>query len=134
MKSDHISRRKFISALSIGTGSVMLAGPVVGAAAMKRNTDPFQTIKLGKTGIKTSLIGFGTGYSGGNRECNLTRMGKKKGIALLRYAYDRGIRMYDGADIYGTHPFIAEALKDKPREDYVLVSKIWVRPGVFPEP
>lgn len=134
MKSDRISRRKFISALSIGTGSMMLAGPVVGAASMKRNTDPFQTIKLGKTGIKTSLIGFGTGYSGGNRECNLTRMGKEKGIALLRYAYDRGIRMYDGADLYGTHPFIAEALKDKPREDYVLVSKIWVRPGGIPEP
>jgi aryl-alcohol dehydrogenase-like predicted oxidoreductase len=134
MKSDRISRRKFISALSIGTGSVMLAGPVVGAAAMKRNTNPFQIIKLGKTGIKTSLIGFGTGYSGGNRECNLTRMGKEKGIALLRYAYERGIRMYDGADLYGTHPFIAEALKDKPREDYVLVSKIWVRPGGIPEP
>ncbi len=134
MKSDHISRRKFISTLSAGTGSVMLAGTAFSSATFKKNTDPFQTVKLGKTGIKTSLIGFGTGFSGGNRACNLTRMGKEKGIALLRYAYDRGVRMFDCADIYGTHPFIAEALKDKPREDYVLVSKIWVRPGGIPEP
>lgn len=111
----------------------MLAGSAIGAAA-KRNTDPFQTVSLGKSGIKTSMIGFGTGYSGGNRSCNMTRAGKEKGVALLRYAWDRGIRMYDAADLYGTHPFLAEAFNDKPREDYVLVSKIWVRPGGIPEP
>jgi len=133
MNSEFISRRKFLTQLSASTGSIMLAGSAVGSS-LKTNTNPFQTIKLGNTGIKTSLIGFGTGYSGGNRECNMTRAGKEKGIALLRYAWDRGIRMYDGADLYGTHPFIAEALKDKPREDYVLVSKIWVRPGGIPEP
>lgn len=134
MKSDHISRRRFISTLSVGTGSIVLAGSALASTGAKRNTDPFQKITLGKTRIKTSLIGFGTGYSGGNRECNMTRAGKEKGIALLRYAYERGIRMFDGADLYGTHPFIADALKDKPREDYVLVSKIWVRPGGIPEP
>ncbi len=132
MKSDNISRRKFLSTLSASTGSIMLASTAFGSTL--KNTDPFQKITLGKTGIKTSLIGFGTGYSGGNRSCNMTRAGKEKGVALLRYAWDRGIRMYDGADLYGTHPFIAEALKDKSREDYVLVSKIWVRPGGIPEP
>jgi predicted aldo/keto reductase-like oxidoreductase len=133
MKPDQISRRKFLSTLSASTGSIMLAGTALGAEN-KKNTNPFQAVSLGKTGIKTSMIGFGTGFSGGNRECNMTRAGKEKGIALLRYAWDRGIRMFDGADLYGTHPFIAEALKDKPREDYVLVSKIWVRPGGIPEP
>ena len=114
MKSENITRRKFITQLSAGTGSIMLAGSAVGSG-LKKNTNPFQTIELGKTGIKTSLIGFGTGYSGGNRSCNMTRAGKEKGVALLRYGWDRGIRMFDGADLYGTNPFIAAAFKDKSR-------------------
>lgn len=135
MTSDQISRRKFISKISVGAGTVLLANATETVAGLsKRSTNPFQTITLGKSGIKTSMIGMGTGYHGGNRECNLTRMGKKKGVALLEYAYERGIRMFDGADSYGSHPFITEALKSKPREDYTLVSKIWVRPGGIPEP
>ena len=133
MKKDNISRRKFLGTITAGTGSILLANATSGSI-IKPSSDPFQKVKLGNTGIKTSLIGFGTGYTGGNRECNMTRAGKEKGVALLRYGWDRGIRMFDGADLYGTHPFIAEALKDKPREDFVLVSKIWVRPGGIPEP
>jgi aryl-alcohol dehydrogenase-like predicted oxidoreductase len=133
MKKENISRRKFLGTLSAGTGSILLAGAASGKS-IKPSTDPFQKIKLGNTGIKTSLIGFGTGYSGGNRQCNMTRSGKEKAVALLRYSWDRGIRMFDGADIYGTNAYIAEALKDKPREDYVLTCKIWVRPGGIPEP
>lgn len=133
MQPDHISRRKFISKVALGTGT-LLAANASSAMEAKPSTDPFQTVKLGNSGIKTSFLGFGTGYRGGQRTCNMTRAGKEKGIALLRHGYDRGIRMYDGADLYGTHPFIADALKDKPREDYVLVSKIWVRPGGIPEP
>lgn len=134
MKSDQISRRKFISTISVGTGSILLANVANATAAIsKPSTDPFQMVKLGNSGIKTSLIGMGTGYNGGNRESNMTRAGKEKGIALIQHAYDRGVRMFDGADLYGTHPFIAEALKSKPREDYTLVSKIWVRPGGIPE-
>ncbi len=133
MKNDNITRRKFLSTLSASTGTIVLAGSALGTP-LKKDTNPFQTITLGKTGIKTSMIGFGTGFTGGNRASNLTRQGKEKGVGLLRYAWDRGIRMYDCADTYGTHPFAAEALKDRPREDYVLVSKIWVRPGGIPEP
>ncbi|MCK5468112.1 MAG: aldo/keto reductase [Cyclobacteriaceae bacterium] len=135
MKEDRISRRKFISKISVGTGGILLAGAAETTAGLSTySTDPFQTITLGKSGIKTSMIGMGTGVHGGNRECNMTRAGREKGIALIQHAYDRGIRMFDGADLYGTHPFIAEALKSKPREDYILVSKIWVRPGGIPEP
>lgn len=132
MKPENITRRKFISTISVGTGSILLACNT-SLATKDKSTDPFQRVTLGNTGIKTSLIGMGTGYHGYNRSSNLTRMGKKKGIALLRYAYDRGVRLFDAADAYGTHSFIAEALKDKPREDYTIVSKIWVRNGGVPE-
>lgn len=135
MNPDQISRRKFLSKISVGAGTVLLANATQATAEFTNSsTDPFQTITLGNSGIKTSMIGMGTGVHASNRECNLTRMGRKKGVALIEYAYERGIRMFDGADSYGSHPFIAEALKSKPREDYTLVSKIWVRSGGIPEP
>ena len=107
MTKDNITRRKFLGTLSAGTGSLLLAG-AASAKGFKPSSNPFQTVQLGNTGLKTSLIGFGTGYTGGNRECNMTRAGKEKGVALLRHGWDRGIRMFDGADLYGTHPYIAE--------------------------
>ena len=53
---------------------------------------------------------------------------------LSRQAYDKGIRFFDCADSYGTHPFTAAALKGIPREKYILSSKIWVSQGGIPEP
>ena len=35
--------------------------------------------------------------------------------------------------MYGTHPFLAEALKKMRRKDYVISSKIWFRRGGIPE-
>ncbi|MDR3233494.1 MAG: aldo/keto reductase [Planctomycetaceae bacterium] len=83
--------------------------------------------------VKSSRIGFGTGMRGVQRQSDLTRAGWTKGIELLRFAYDRGIRLFDCADCYGTHFVVAEALKDKHRDSYVLVSKVWLRPGNLPE-
>jgi aryl-alcohol dehydrogenase-like predicted oxidoreductase len=75
---------------------------------------------------------MGTGYSGYNRSSNITRAGVAESI--IRQAYEKGIRFFDCADSYGTHPFTAAALKDYPRESYTLSSKIWVGPGGIPEP
>lgn len=57
-------------------------------------------------------------------------MGKEKFEALLKTDYERGIRMFDLADAYGTHPFIRPALSAIPRDNYVLVSKVstWCTP------
>jgi aryl-alcohol dehydrogenase-like predicted oxidoreductase len=75
---------------------------------------------------------MGTGFSGGNRSSNITRAGVAESI--IRQAYDKGIRFFDCADSYGTHPFTAAALKGIPRESYTLSSKIWVSSGGIPEP
>ena len=47
---------------------------------------------------------------------------------------DEGVRLFDCADSYGSLPMVAKALKGKPRESYVLVSKVWCHPkGGIPD-
>lgn len=75
---------------------------------------------------------MGTGFSGGNRSSNITRAGVAE--SLIRSAYDKGIRFFDCADTYGTHLFTSAALKGIPRDNYTLISKIWVGQGGLPEP
>ncbi len=96
------------------------------------SSEAFRQTGLGKTGIKTTFLGMGTGFSGYNRSSNITRAGVAESV--IRAAYERGIRFFDCADSYGTHPFTAAALKGIPRDKYVLGSKIWLSQGGIPEP
>lgn len=130
----NVNRRKFLGALTLGTAHLMFHNPLYGVTGRFTSVDPLQRVVLGKTGIKPTLLGVGTGISGGNRNSFLTRQDKAKSIATLRHAYDRGIRMFDSADTYGTHGLVAEALKGMNREEIVLTSKIWTREGGIPEP
>ncbi len=134
MAKNKITRRQFVTTISAGAGTVLL-GKVALAAPYKPEfvpADPFQIITLGKTGIQTTLLGMGTGFSGYNRSSNITRAGVAE--PLIRQAYLKGIRFFDCADSYGTHPFTAAALKGIQRDKYTLGSKIWVSQGGIPEP
>ena len=134
MAKKNLTRRQFIATVSAGAGTVLLGSAVSGMGALniKVSTDPFQIITLGRTGIKTTLLGMGTGYNGGNRSSAITRAGNAE--SMIRYAYDKGIRYFDCADSYGTHPFTAKALNSIPRDKYVIGTKIWRTPGTIPEP
>jgi aryl-alcohol dehydrogenase-like predicted oxidoreductase len=135
MGKNKLTRRQFVTTtLSVGAGTVLLgkAAFELPASPSAISTDPFQIIQLGKTGIKTTLLGMGTGFSGYNRSSNITRAGVAE--PLIRQAYQKGIRFFDCADSYGTHPFAAAALKGIPRENYTLSTKMWVSQGGIPEP
>jgi predicted aldo/keto reductase-like oxidoreductase len=82
-----------------------------------------QTVALGRTGICTSRLGFGTGTHGWGGGSDQTRIGYKKLVNLMRFGYDQGITLWDSADGYGSHPHIADALKDLDRSSVVIVSK-----------
>jgi aryl-alcohol dehydrogenase-like predicted oxidoreductase len=71
---------------------------------------------------------------GGMRESNHTRLGKAKFESLIRESFDRGTRLFDLADLYGTHPFVIPALKGIARDRYQIVTKIWWSQGGIPEP
>ncbi len=134
MEKLKLNRRKFLGALSLGTAHLMFANKLEASPGGKIATHPLQRVKLGKSGIETTLLGFGTGVHAGNRVSALTRQGRQSSVALLRHAYDKGIRLFDCADSYGTHGFVAEAFKDIERRNITLTSKIWVRSGGIPEP
>jgi aryl-alcohol dehydrogenase-like predicted oxidoreductase len=134
MSQFKMNRRKFVSALGLGTAHVLFSNPMFAAnPARFASNSPVQNIKLGKSVIETSLLGIGTGVHGGNRSAFLTRQEKEKSIAVIQHAYERGIRNFDTADTYGTHQLVGEALAKKNRSDYTLTSKIWVRGGGIPE-
>ncbi len=129
-----MNRRHFLTALGMGTAHAMFSNPLYATNSRFASTDPLQTITLGKSGIKTTLLGVGTGVHATNRSSFLTRQDHSKSIALLRHAYDRGFRNFDCADTYGTHPLMGEAMKKMDREKMTITSKIWVRGGGIPEP
>ena len=114
----------------------MIAGLQLANAAESKPTffDPYETVPLGRTKIKLSRFCLGTGMNGSSRQSNHTRMGKQKLEALLQGAYDRGIRVFDLADLYGTHPYLIPALKEIPRDKYAIITKVWLHTGGLPEP
>lgn len=135
MARKNFTRRQFITTtLAAGAGSVLAGNAKLPLTSdpVPAGYDPFQIVTLGKSGIKTTLLGMGTGFSGYNRSSNITRAGNAESI--IRQAYEKGIRFFDCADSYGTHPFAAAALKGFARDSYTLSSKIWVGPGGIPEP
>lgn len=130
----NMNRRKFLTALSLGTAHVMLSNPLYASASRFTSLDPMQKVKLGNSGLETTMIGFGTGVFGTNRSSELTRQDHTKSIDALLHGYDRGIRMLDTADAYGTHGLVGEAMKKMNRHEITLISKIWVKDrGGIPE-
>ncbi|MDD4226753.1 MAG: aldo/keto reductase [Mariniphaga sp.] len=129
----NMHRRNFVRALSLGTAHLVFSPPLTACRANNTDTDPVQRVKLGDSGITTSLLGIGTGVHAGNRTAFLTRQDKQKSLDLLHHAYNRGIRYFDCADTYGTHGLVAEAIKKMDRSELTLATKIWVRKGGIPE-
>jgi len=133
MKKRTISRRKFMTTISAGAGTLFLGSvaDIFATTPALKETDPLQLISLGKSGIKTTLLGMGTGFNGYNRSSSITRNGVAE--SLIRSAYDKGIRYFDCADNYGTHPFMGPALKGISRESYTIGTKMWVTNGGIPD-
>ncbi len=122
---EKLKRREFITRSVAGVGGMMLGSGVLAAQEKKVETyDPFEMVLLGKTGLKVSRLGAGTGAHGGRHSSNQTRLGKENFEALVKAEYDRGIRMFDMADGYGSHPYVGSALKTLPRHNFVLASKV----------
>jgi predicted aldo/keto reductase-like oxidoreductase len=119
-----VTRRQFLaqSAVAIGAAAA-LAKPL--AATPPKITGAGDIVTLGKSGVKTSLLGIGTGSHGTGRSSNQVKLGQDKFNKLLGHAFDRGIRYIDTADQYGSHIFCREAIKTAkmPREKLFIQTK-----------
>lgn len=107
---------------SHGLASVMQALP-----ALPQKLNAFDTVTLGKTGIQTSRLAMGTGTVGSGGHSHQTALGVNGLSDLLLNGYDRGLRFFDAADSYGSHPHVAEALKHVSRDKVTVLTKTWAR-------
>ncbi len=102
--------------------------PVVAAPApLAQKVAASDMVILGKTGIRTSRLAMGTGTVGSGHHSNQTALGLKGLSDLLLNGYDHGLRFFDSADAYGSHPHVAEALKHVPRDKVTILTKTWAR-------
>ena len=134
MARKKLNRRQFVTTLAAGAGTVFLGNTLTGSPNKLSEVSPASllNVKLGNSGLKSTFLGMGTGFFAGNRSSSIIRAGNAE--VIIRQAYDKGIRFFDCADSYGTHPYTARALAGIARESYLISSKIWVSQGGIPEP
>jgi predicted aldo/keto reductase-like oxidoreductase len=127
-----MKRREFIHRTACATGAAwlhggMLARNTLALPTLSRKFSAADTVTLGKTGIQTSLLAMGTGTVGSGHHSHQTALGVKGLSDLLLNGYDHGLRFFDSADSYGSHPHVAEALKHVPRDKVTVLTKTWAR-------
>jgi len=76
------------------------------------------TVKLGKTGLRVSKLGYGTVDF--RDPLNLS---PEQGGRILVEACELGVNFWDTSDDYGSHPHVAWALKHLPRKKVVVCTK-----------
>lgn len=129
-----MKRREFLLRTACTAGAALLhsAGLARGARALSlkplsRKFSAADTVTLGKTGIQTSRLAMGTGTVGSGHHSHQTALGIDGLSRLLLNGYDHGLRFFDSADSYGSHPHVAEALKHVPRDKVTVLTKTWAR-------
>src|ERR1700752_4634000 len=131
-EEDLMNRRHFILSTARGIGAAWVASStfpsrLFAETPLPRKFSAADTVTLGKTGIKTSRLAMGTGTYGFGGRSNQSALGVKTLSELLLNGYDHGLRFFDAADAYGSHPHVAEALKHVPRDKVTVLTKTWAR-------
>ncbi len=117
-----LTRRGFLhrtAAAAAGLVAAEFSGP--GRAQPATKLTAADQVTLGRTGVKLSRLGMGTGSNSGHIQEALGRDGFDR---LIRYAYDKGITYFDAAQSYATFEWIGRAIKGLPRERLFIQSKI----------
>jgi aryl-alcohol dehydrogenase-like predicted oxidoreductase len=124
-------RREFLVRTATATGIAWLSSKsILNAIAEQTLSKRFAAsdiVTLGHTGIQTSRLAMGTGTVGSGHHSHQTALGVQGLADLLRNGYDHGLRFFDAADSYGSHPHVAEALKHVPRDKVTVLTKTFSR-------
>ena len=125
-----MQRRDFLRRSARTLGAALLAKSATARAALL-DPEPLATrfsaqdeVVLGKTGIRTSRLAMGTGTIGYGGGSNQTRSESSPLTRLLLNGYhENGLRFFDSADSYGSHPYVAAAVKQLPRDKVTVLTK-----------
>ncbi|MDQ1452460.1 MAG: 1-deoxyxylulose-5-phosphate synthase [Acidobacteriaceae bacterium] len=121
-------RRDFLSRSASGLAATWVASKARAASlaipAASGKYRAHDEIVLGRTGIRTSRLAMGTGTIGGGGESNQTRLGTNPFVTMMLDGYhENGLRFFDTADSYGSHPYVAAAIKQLPRDKVTVLTK-----------
>lgn len=122
-----MDRRNFIHTGIKGVaGTVALTSGLANLSFITAGNGSIDMVDLGKTGIKVPRLALGTGSFGWKKTSAQKKMGEENFVRMAQHAYDRGVRFFETADMYGTHEFVGKALKTVGRENVTVLSKIMV--------
>jgi 1-deoxyxylulose-5-phosphate synthase len=127
-----MKRREFLHRAACAAGAAWLhpqtfVHQTLALPALSRKFSATDGVTLGSTGIQTSRLAMGTGTVGSGHHSHQTALGINGLSELLLNGYDHGLRFFDTADSYGSHPHVAEALKHVPRDKVTVLTKTWAR-------
>jgi aryl-alcohol dehydrogenase-like predicted oxidoreductase len=129
-----MKRREFLLRSACTAGAALLdcasfprRAHAVALKPLPRKFSASDAVTIGKTGIQTSRLAMGTGTVGSGHHSHQTALGVDGLSRLLLNGYDQGLRFFDSADSYGSHPHVAEALKHVPRDKVTVLTKTWAR-------
>jgi predicted aldo/keto reductase-like oxidoreductase len=129
MMKRRIDRRQFIWQSAGVVGATLLSPLNASAAAAGPAAD---LVPLGRTGVKISRLGMGTGSQNGAVQ---RALGQEGFTRLVRHAFDRGVTYIDTADNYKTHEMVGAAIRGLPRERLFIQTKMpWERPEFTDRP
>ena len=94
---------------------------------LTRKFSAADAVTLGNTGMVTSRLAMGTGTIGTGHTSHQSQLGVTGLSRLLLNGYDQGLRFFDAADAYGSHPHVAEALQHVDRSNVTVLTKSWAR-------
>ena len=83
----------------------------------------WETRQVGRTKLHVTTLGLGTATMGGTR----VKVTRQQGEDIVTAAWDAGVRYVDTAPFYGigaAEHRVGDALRDKPRGDWVLGTKV----------
>ena len=124
---ENINRRRFIQKSAFGlAGTVAAASGLISLSFVPASNMMIDTVKLGETGMNVPRLALGTGSFGWKKTSSQKKMGEEKFVKMAQHAFDRGVRFFETADMYGTHELVGKAIKKVGRENVTLLSKIMV--------
>ena len=135
--SEQLDRRQFLARAAQAAVAVAASANLTPAVQAGETpapvADSIPTRTLGKTGLQLPILGYG---GAALPKVWLNPLSHEDRVALVRYAYDRGLRYFDTAGNYfESQAILGEALQDR-RGAVCLVSKVettrpeQVRPAV----